>query len=197
MTRPGRAVTAALVVLAAACGREAPMNAETAARERFIRGLTIREGVPDVWYVMSRADVVFEDGWSLGQMVDPSPGVPWTDVARVSGSIRARPIRWLGPAGHLRLRGASTDMRLQIWGAVNVTAVQTRPRVSVTFDGLEIWSEVVGPDGGFAIDQVIPATWLDGWSDAYVLLSSVSEPWREPGSLRVVRVEGVAWEPLP
>ena len=194
-----RACAAVLALVAGAgCGSEAPVNAETEARERFIQGLTAREGVGDIWYLMSRADVVFEDGWSLATMVDPGPSIRWSDVARVSGSIRAIPVRWLGTSGHVRLRSrAAGDMHLRIWGTVNLNALLTRPRVTATFDGLEYHSRVVDDDGLFTIEAVIPATWLHGWSDVYVTLSSVGEPWREASSLRVARVEGLLWEPVP
>lgn len=189
---------AAPAALGSGCGSEAPVNAETEARERFIHDLAEREGVGDVWYVMSRTDVVFEDGWSLAQMVDPGPGVPWTEVERPIASVRAVAARWLGPSAHLRLRSRTgRDMHLRMWGAINRNLLLTRPRVTATFDGVEISSRVVGDDGTFTIEAVIPAAWLHGWSDVYVTLSSVGEPWREASSLRVARVEGVWWEPVP
>ena len=200
--RACRRVAALTVTVAfaavAACGSEAAINDETEARERFIRGLAEREGVGDVWYVMSRADVVFEDGWSAAQMVDPGPSLRWDEVARASGSVRTIPVRWLGASAHLRLRTRSAvDMHLRLWGTVNLKMLFTRPRVTVTYDGLEFFSQVVGNDGEFTVEAVIPAEWRHGWADVYVTLSSGGEPWREASSLRAARVEGVTWEPVP
>ena len=98
-------------------------------------------------------------------------------------------------SGHLRVRGRG-DMRLRVWGRIHVLAISTRPRVTVTFDGLEIDSRVVEPDGRFAVETVIPGTWLHGWSDLYVKLSSMHEPWRTIKDLRIARLEGVVWEPV-
>lgn len=193
---------AALVALAAAalaaCGSQAPVNEETEARERFIRELTVREGVPELWGLMSRADLVFEDGWSPALMIDPTLSPRWTDAVPASRTVRKIPARWLGLNAHLRLRARTPSaMRLRIWGAINLEALFTRPRVTVTFDGRELSSKVVGDDGALAIDATIPASWLDGWSDVYITLSSVGEPWRDAGGLRIARVEGVTWEPAP
>ncbi len=194
-----RAVAIVLAALAAACGSEAPVNEETAARERFIRELTVREGVPEVWYVMPRSDLVFEDGWSYATMIDPTPSPRWSESVPPHPTVRKIPVRWLGPTAHLRLRArGGAAMRLAIWGAVELETVFTRPRVTVTFDGRELYSAVVGEDGALAIDATVPAGWLGGgWSDVYVTLSSVGEPWRDADSLRVARVEGVRWEPAP
>lgn len=197
MTRRRRAIAAGLwAALAAACGREAALNPETEARERFIRELAQREGLADTWDVMSRADLVFEDGFSLTEMVDPRPSTRWSELPPSYASVRAVAARWMGPAGHLRVRGRGGDMHLRIWGRTDVTRLMTRPRVTATFDGLEFYSRVMDEDGRFEIEAVIPQEWLRGWADVYVLLSSVHEPWRQPPNLKVARVEGVQWEPV-
>jgi hypothetical protein len=195
MKRAAHLVLAA--VIAGGCGSEAPLNDETLARERFIRDLAEREGVGEMWYVMPRADVVFEDGFSATQMVDPDPALRWTEVPRTVSSERAIPVRWLGPQAHLRVRARGRDMHLRIWGRSNLAVLFARPRLTATFDGLEFWSRVVDESGEFMIEAVIPADWVHGWSDVYLELSTVSEPWREPGLLRAARVEGVSWEPVP
>ncbi len=186
-----------LAVLLGACGSEAPLNDETVARERFIRELAEREGLGDTWYVMSRADVVFEDGFSATQMVDPDPARRWTEVPRELTSERAVPVRWMGPTAHLRVRGNGVDMHLQIWGRANLAVMMTRPRITATFDGLEFGSQVVDDGGRFSFEAVIPGEHLRGWSDVYLELSTVSEPWREPALLKAARVDGVLWEPAP
>lgn len=189
-------IAAALLVLAA-CGSEAPLNDETLARERFIRELAEREGLGDTWYLISRADLVFEDGFSATQMVDPDPVRHWTEVPRTLTSERAMPVRWMGPSAHLRVRGRGGDMHLHIWGRTNLAVMFTRPRITASFDGLEFGSMVVDDSGLFAFEAVVPGEWLRGWSDIYLELSTVSEPWREPAQLKAARVEGVLWEPVP
>lgn len=183
------------VVVAAACG-SAPVNDETRAREDYLRGLAEREGLTDAWHLMTRSDLVFEDGFSLTSMAKPDDDRRWIDLEQAVGSMRAVAVRWMTASGHLRVRGRG-DMHLRVWGRIHVLAISTRPRVTVTFAGLEIDSRIVEPDGTFALDTVIPGTWLHGWSDVYVNLSSMHEPWRTVKDLRIARLEGVVWEPLP
>lgn len=192
----GALAAVAVALAAAGCGREAPLNDETLARDRYLHELAEREGLGDAWYLMTRADLVFEDGWSATTMVDPALTLAWYQATRSCTSVRKVAVRWMGPSAHLRVRGRGGAMHLQVWGRADLAAMDTRPRVTVTFDGLEFYSRVVADDGGFRVEAVIPADWLHGWSDIYVNLSSVHEPWRDPGRLRVARVEGVAWEPV-
>jgi hypothetical protein len=189
---------AALAVIAAlgACGQEAPISAESRRREAFVRGLAEREHLLEVWSLMSRVDLVFVEGLSDVDMIDPGePMHPWTQVARACTTATARPVRWMAPRVLIRVRGDG-DQRLVLRGHVDVARLFTRPRVTVTFDGAEVWSQRVDADGGFAVDQVIPRPWLDGWSDVYVTLSSVAEPWRDAADLKIARLEAVAWEPV-
>lgn len=186
---------ALLAVVALGC-TDAPISEETRARESYLRRLAEREGVLDAWYLMSRSELVFEDGFSLTEMTPPTPLPRWTDETIAIGSVRSIAARWMTARAHLRVRGRG-DMRLALWGQVQAVAIATRPRLTVSFDGLEIAALVVDVDGRFTVDTVIPGTWLDGWSDIDVRLSSIHEPWRSVRDLRVARLEGVTWEPLP
>jgi len=196
------AAAAIAVVLTAGCERSAPATAERIAREEFLRRLAVREGRLAEWHLMSRFDVVFEDGFTAPRRIDPRPGARDTGptgeaavtAAPAPGTI---PARWIGALAHLRVRARrpATDMRLAIWGAVDPQRLRTVPRVTVTFDGVEVHSQLVGDDGRFAIEEIIPRARLGGWSDVYLSLSSVHEPRRDPQNLQAARVEGVAWEP--
>lgn len=186
---------AVLALIVAACGDRAP-TAEDRARERFVEALCAREGNTDLWQLMSRADVVFEEGWSRPLLVDVAPDQPWRTVSTTIASTRGVAVRWVGASNHLRLRG-DRAMTLRIWGHVDVARIFTRPRITLTVAGHELASGVVDASGDFAIAAAVPADWLDGWLDAYLRLSSVSEPWRDPAALRAARVEGVTWEPAP
>ncbi|MCE9576986.1 MAG: hypothetical protein K8W52_27820, partial [Deltaproteobacteria bacterium] len=203
-----RVVVAALI--AAGCGRDAPMTAETVARDGFVHALAVREGIGAYWYLLSRGDVVFEDGFTEMALVDPAPTPRWNEVAMhgdaadgdaADGDLakpitaKAIAVRWIGPGAHLRVRERSGDMRLRIWGRIDRNRLLTQPRLTATLDGRELYSQVIGGDGAFVIEAAVPAAWQGGWSDVYVRLSSVNEPWRDPAKLRVARVEGVSWEP--
>lgn len=189
-----RALVAGLA-LAAGCGSP-PISEETRARERFLRELVAREGLPEAWGLLDRAELVFQDGFSLPDLAAPDQPPGWRDQAAPLTSVRSRPVRWMHAQAHLRVRGVGPH-RLELRGRVHAEVMATRPRLTVSFDGLEVASLVVDPDGTFAIATAIPARWLDGWCDIYLRLSSVHEPWRTMRDLRIARLEHVAWAPLP
>lgn len=187
----------ALVALAAvACG-DRPPSAEDRAREAFVEGLAAREGHSDLWRLMSRLEVVFEEGWSRPMLIAIEPDRPWRDVTPPPApASRGTAVRWMGARAHLRVRGDG-PRRLRVWGHVDRAAIFTRPRLTVTAAGRELASSLINDDGDFAVDVAVPAAWLTGWVDVYLQLSSVGEPWREPAAQRVVRVEGVTWDAAP
>jgi hypothetical protein len=179
----------------AACGSRGPTT-EDRAREAFVKDLCEREGNADLWRLMSRGDVVFEEGWSRPLLVDVAPDQPWRQVSATIATRRGVAVRWIGERNHLRLRG-DRDMLLRVWGHVDVARIFTRPRVTLAVAGHEVASRVVDAGGDFTVTTVVPADWLDGWIDAYLRLSSVSEPGRDPTALRAARVEGVTWDRAP
>lgn len=191
--RRARVLGVALALIG--CGDRAP-TAEDRAREAFVEELCAREGNTDLWRLMSRGDLVFEEGWSRPLLVAPAPDRPWRQVAATVATARGVAVRWIGASNHLRLRGAG-DMHLALWGHVDVARIFTRPRLTLSVAGHEVASGVIDASGDFAVATVVPAAWLDGWVDAYLRLSSVSEPWRDPELLQAARVEGVTWEPAP
>jgi len=189
--RRGAAAALLLVALAAGCGRDRSRSAENLAREAFVKDLAAREGLTARWRLMSRGDLVFEDGW--GPLVLLEPGPDPKAVAGPPASPAAVPARWIARSAHLRLAGGG-DRTLRVWGRVEVAKIFTRPRVSLTVAGREVASRLVEPDGSFALEVVIPAR-AAGWIDGYLRLSSAGDVEREPARLRVARVEGVTWEP--
>jgi len=204
MTRAPRVTFAALVGLAglaAGCGRQAPITDETRAREGYARDLAEREGLLDAWALTSRSDLQFDDGFAGVELVDPlARGAWWDDAVRACASGRAQPVRWMGARGHLRVRGTG-DHRLRLRGWADVSALQTRPTISASFDGAELHAAVVDDHGYFQIDATIPGGWLAGadWSDIYLVSSSVDNPFRDPAGklsttrLTVLRLEGATW----
>lgn len=201
-----------LVIALAACGHENPINDEVRARDRFIRDLAVREGLVDAWALTPRHDLQFEDGFSGVDMVDPlvrpvDPGwydtlFNWRVVSRTAASVPAKPVRWMGARAHLRIRGdGDGDRRLEIRGAVDLYGLQTRPVITASLDGRELHAAPVDADGYFRISAVVPAGMVTTWRDVYLTCSSIHEPWRDPNGrlstqLRVVRLEGVTWEPV-
>ncbi|MBL8620803.1 MAG: hypothetical protein JNK64_05845 [Myxococcales bacterium] len=177
------------------CTRETPLDAEAIARDEFVRRVAERAGASDFWQLSARADLVFEDGCSLPQPAD-DPTVSAATAMPLDRAARGPAVRWFGPAAHLRVRGRGSDMRLRIWGRVDLQRLLTRPRIRATFDGREFDSRVVGTDGVFALETVVAAARLDGWSDVYLEVSSVHHPLRDAAVLRVARIEGVAWDPV-
>lgn len=184
-----RAIAAATMAIAvAACGQDGrePVSVETRAREAFVRRVAADEGLLAVWSLMSRADLVFDDVAAPLAMAAPLLAPP--------SAPPSVPVRWLGPRTLLRVRGRG-DHRLAIRGHVDLVTLHTRPRVSVSFDGAEVDSQVVADDGGFDLAATIAGARLRGWSSVYLTLSTVSQPWQAPADLAVARLEHVTWEP--
>jgi hypothetical protein len=186
-------IAIAAFALLTACGHESPISQQSRDRETFVQAMAERENLVDVWHLMSRADLVFDEGVARLAFVEPTAlDRAWTD-APVATSSRGQPVRWMGPRTVLKVRGDG-DARLAIAGRVDVHKLFARPRVTVTFDGRELYSAPAAADGSFAMESDIPASWLGGWSDVVITLSTVAEPWREPAALQIARLERVVWQ---
>jgi hypothetical protein len=185
-----------VVAVLAACGRSTPITDEMRERDEYVRDLAWREGLLDVWSLMPRSTITFEDGLSPIVMIDPqNPTVAWHQTSRATASGLGMPIRWLGPRAHLRVRG-ETDMRLEMTGRADLVQLYTRPLVTASFDGVEFHSGLPDAEGYFTITATIPRGKLADWSDIYLTFSSVHEPWRDLTTLHVIRLERVSWEPV-
>ncbi len=197
----GRARDVAMAVglglgLAACGGRD--LTAEDHARERFVEALCAREGLTDRWQLMSREELTFLEGWSRPVLIEPAPEHGWRELPSMLAS-GGQTVRWMGPRAHLVLRGgpgaaAPAPWRLHLWGHVDVQAIFTRPRLTVVVDGEARHAQTIGEDGHFDVVIDLDAS-AGGLVDVDVLLSSVSEPWKEPGRLRVARLHGATWAP--
>jgi hypothetical protein len=167
---------------------------EGLSRDGYVRSLAEREGLEQAYHLRSRLDLVFADGFSeifcavtrkemeaLGQGFD-------------CRKIGAAPTRWMGPIGHLRLRGRGA-MRLAIDGRVATREIGTRPEVALLVDGKTLATTRVDEEGMYAIEVSFADMRAQGWHNAYLVISSVGEPWREPSQLALARVDRVVWEP--
>lgn len=187
-----KAVAASMLLLVA-CDRDPRLADEPARRAAFVEALAEREQLTDAWSLNSRDDLLFEDGFGGVMMIDPdAPEVAWPDLARSATKIRGAAGRWMYRRAHLRVRGAAT-MHLALRGKMNLKLVATRPRLDVTLDGVLLASAVVDQDGGFVVGASVPAGTRDDWADLYLDFSSVAEPEKEPGDLRVARLDHLDW----
>lgn len=163
------------------------------ARPAWIRALAEREHLLAAWELMSRDDVLFEDGLSLTYCVDREntrPYGPATDCRTKTGA----PLRWMGSTAHLRVR-TREPRRLVLRGRINVPAMLTLPTITVSVGGETVWAGPVSESGAFDIVMTF-ATPRPEWTDVYLTLSSVSEPWRDPAKLWLAALESARWEPL-
>lgn len=178
-----------------------PPEAEAQRRSAWTRQLSDRLNLHSAWALNTRADLLFDDGFSrlvfvddfLNEEVPPPPRLQ--EPADPHSTIpTGTPVRWMHRRAHLRLRG-ERDMRLRLHGQVRREVTGTRPRLAVSLDGELLASRVVAEDGSFTIDLPIEAARVRDWADLYVVFSSVGLPERERNELRFARLDGVEWEP--
>lgn len=183
-------------VVLVACGHRTELSEQGQAREAYVRGLAEREGLVGLWSLASRRDVIFDEGVTDIEVDQPGSDAP---VPAPSAAVvpRGEARRWIGRRVRILVHGdGSSDMRLELHGKADLERLFTRPRIAVSFDGAELYSALVEPDGRFAIHATVPRSALDGWSDVYIVLSSIHEPFRKPELLRVAQLDRVIWEPV-
>ncbi|HEX3757854.1 MAG TPA: hypothetical protein VHW23_04070 [Kofleriaceae bacterium] len=180
-----------------AASRRALPAGEPERRTAWTRELAEREQLRDAWSLATRADLRFEDGFGVLRFVDDSVDDPrWYEVSHShEPPKRGTPILPMHRRGHLRVRG-TTDMRLALRAAISFNVVYTHPRLDVSLDGELVASAVADAAGHYAIEAVVPRDRLaGGWHDVYLVFSTVGAPDRDPGDLRVARLESVEWAP--
>jgi hypothetical protein len=180
-----------------AATRRALPAGEPERRTAWTRELAEREHLRDAWSLATRADLRFEDGFGVLRFVDDSVDDPrWYEVSHGhEPPKRGTPILPMRRRCHLRVRG-TTDMRLALRAAISFNVVYTHPRLDVSLDGELVASAVADAAGRYAIDATVPRDRLaDGWHDLYLVFSTVGAPDRDPGDLRVARLESVEWAP--
>lgn len=190
----------ALIASLVACGHATEPGEESRAREAYVRSLLEREGLLDLWQLSSRGDVIFDEGLSQLEVDEDSKDEhhAWYEVAPVEHRPHGVARRWMGQRVRILVHGDGTaDMRLELRGRANLYRLFNRPRISVSFDGAELYSAAVEPDGRFTIQIDVARGALHGWSDVYVVLGSIHEPVRAPEVLQIAQLEAVSWEPRP
>lgn len=177
------------LLLAGACAlscsanEPAPVQVEIDARERFARAVALDAGSGRSLNVGSRADVLFEEGFSLVSYDPPD-------------DFHNHAFRWMGPRGHLRLRSRGTHpMALEIVGYLNEKVIRSKAVVTAYLDGVPVAVAMAGEGGGWSINMVVPSERIrsTGWMDLFLTVSAVGFFWAEPPDLRVVVVSTVAW----
>jgi hypothetical protein len=187
-----RTVGLTLLAVASGCFEPAAPSPEYLAREAFVEELSIREGLVDRWRLMSRGDVIFEEGFTRPFLIEIAADGSVTELTRSVATTRGVPIRWMSPRAHMRLRGSGA-MTLHLWGHADVEAIFSRPRLSANLDGREVASALVNPDGAFDLVVTVDSDPRPRWRDLYLEASTVGE-WRLYSTDKVVRLEGVTWE---
>jgi hypothetical protein len=188
-------IVAALVILAACKGAPPQVLAELKQRSAYVKGLAEREGFVEAWALNSRDDLSYESGLSNVQFIDPRVSeAHWYDFTPPPGPGPGMPVRWMNHSVHLRVRGDKA-MTLSVGGMVNVNAIFTRPRLELSLDGALLASQVVDPEGRFAVSVKIPAADVADWADVYLTWTALQDPEREAGEPKVARLEYVHWEP--
>jgi hypothetical protein len=168
---------------------------ESARRDAFVRRLVTSEGLADATPLMGRRDVIFSDGVSNITFIDPNADPTWRGLRVPDPAPRdGKPVRWLHRRAHLRLRG-DADMHLTLKGRIRLHALYTRPRLDVSIAGESMASVVADENGFFVIDVDVPARLLDGWTDVYVLFSTIGTPEKDVADLRIAELRELSWEP--
>jgi hypothetical protein len=169
--------------------------AEPDRRYAFVRALAEREHLLREWSLISRRDVIFEEGVTAVTYPDTETDPHWYDVVyRDDKPVHGTPLRWMHRRVHLRVRGDS-DMHLVLRGRVNLNAVYTHPRLDVSLDGEPLASVTADDQGVFVVDVVVPRDRLDGWCDLYAILDTIGQPNKDVHDLKIARLEEVVWEP--
>jgi hypothetical protein len=171
---------------------------EPTRRTAWTRELAAREGLRDAWSLTSRADLRFEHGFGELRYIDASIADPkWYELSRPAPEpvTRGTAVLPIQRRGHLRVRG-TTAMRLVVRAEIALNAVLTHPRLDVSLDGELVASAVADPAGRYAIDVTVPRDRLGaGWSDLYLVFSSLAEPDRNLRDVRIARLLAVEWAP--
>lgn len=173
--------------LLTACSRPArdeKLEEEIRAREAYAKRLVEEADAGRMTKVMSRSDVIFEEGFSK-VLYDPDE------------DFRAHAFRWMGKQGHVRLRNTKNrPMRLYVEGWVNKKVIQAHPVITAYVDGQylettnEIWFE------HWKLDVVVPPEMMRGreWLDLTLACNAVGFHWSDPPELRVIVVYDFKWE---
>nr|MBA3539245.1 hypothetical protein [Deltaproteobacteria bacterium] len=172
---------------------------EGARRRAFVRGIAEAEQLHDAWTLTMRDDVIFEDGLSGTAIVVNETDPKWFEVVAdppaTPTATRGLFTRWMHRRAHVRLRGSGHPMRLAIRGRLKLNEVFTRPWIDLSLDGATLATGRVDATGAFAIEVTVPAMPASEWGDLYIVLGSVSEPWRDVRTLHVAGLELLEWEP--
>jgi hypothetical protein len=191
MRRPGSIVLAlGLAACATGCGsksRRADAEAEAAAREAFARAAAIDGGIGNALNVTSRADVLFEDGFSIVSYDPPD-------------DYRAHAFRYMGQRGHVRVHShGDKNMHFALRGWINEKVIRAKPVVTAYLGGLRIADTGAVEDGVWGLDVKVPAELLRDvdWVDVIVTVSAVAFHWGDPPELRVVVINSLEWWETP
>lgn len=182
-------VLGALPFVLGGCSKKEPsaeVAREMAQREAFAHELVIDAGASRAWFMSSRSDVLFEEGFSA-LTFDPDR------------DMKGHPFRWMGANNHVRLKGhGGHAMRLFVHGWTDYNAIKTHPIVSIYIDGRHFGSVQVTEDNLWGITTIVPADVLTRpWVDLTISLSSIAFHWLDAPYLKVAVLNGLEWTEEP
>jgi hypothetical protein len=181
-----------LAASCAACGRsevyEQPTE-EAKRREAYRIHTLDAEGAESARLVSSRADAVFEDGFSK-VLHDPP-----------SGGLRSHAFRWVGKTARVRLKSHG-DRRMHVLalGWFDEKALKTRAFMSFYVDGRLVGqTPPVDETGHYWGEFTVPAELLRdrAWVDLVFVPSAVAFHWAEVPHLTVAVLYKFVWEEVP
>ncbi len=161
----------------------ADMQREVDAREQLGRAVAVDAGASRALAVASRADVLFEEGFSNVEYDPPD-------------DFRHHAFRWMGQRGHVRLKSHERrPMRLSVKGWLNEKVIRAKAVVTLYINGRRLGSSGAVEDGHWSLETVVPSSSqrTDGWLDLVVTVSAVAFHWSDAPTLRVVVVTGLEW----
>jgi hypothetical protein len=177
-------------LLSAACGgcsRASADISETRTREAAGRAFAIDAGADRMIKVASRADVMFELGFSMISYDPPD-------------DFHNHAFRWMGKNGHVRLHAhGDKNMRLMVGGWVNEKVIRSKPVISLYLDGMLVGTTGAIEGGHWRVERILTPDWFRGreWLNLNVLCNAIAWHWSDPPKLNVIVLYDFEWTEAP
>jgi hypothetical protein len=172
---------------------------EAVRQDRFIRRLSEAELHNAAWQLTSRRGVSFQrdgNGPSPVEIQLPDTVDLFSNrlLERVFGKLpEPPPCRWLTDRTHVRVLGSGRH-RLRVQLRVDVARLSSSPSATLSLDGQPLGRTTPDRDGYLGFDRVVSC---DGWCDAYVVFSTISEYWAPADAVHAIQLLGFDWTSEP
>jgi hypothetical protein len=141
-----------------------------------------------LWDLMTRHDVAFDNVEPI-EYAPPVKGL--AQLLGFPGKPGEPPRRWLSDRTHVRVLGQGRH-RLQVQLTIDIRRLGTRPTVSLSLDGQELFLSRPTLDGKVDIDVLAECR---GWCDVYLNVSTVGVTWQAASATRGIRLDALRWLP--